>query len=138
MRIIECDRCHKRISNDTEKTGYVNLDMRDVRTGDLDGSREFDLWDLCEECMKEIRDFVKQKSDNKPKATIKRPISADTKYAAITSEKIGRIKELVREGKTVKEIAELVGVSDPTVRKYKAEVAIETSDCLSESDQKIQ
>jgi DNA-binding NarL/FixJ family response regulator len=69
---------------------------------------------------------------------IKRPISADTKYAAITSEKIGRIKELVREGKTVKEIAELVGVSDPTVRKYKAEVAIETSDCLSESDQKVQ
>jgi DNA invertase Pin-like site-specific DNA recombinase len=126
------------MSNDTEKTGYINLDMRDVRTGDLDGNREFDLWDLCEECMKEIRDFVKQKSDNKPKATIKRPISADTKYAAITPERVKRIKELVREGKTVKEIAELVGVSDPTVRKYKAEVAIETSDCLSESDQKVQ
>ena len=64
----------------------------------------------------------------KPKATIKRPIANGTKYSGITPEKIEQIKTLTREGKTVKEIAEMVGVSDPTVRKYKAEVPIETGD----------
>lgn len=131
MRIIECDRCHKRIGNDKEKTGYVNLDMRDARTGELEGNREFEEWDLCDDCLKEIRDFVKMKPkqeapkvtegfkvvDVKPTAVIKRPVTDK-----ITPEKIERIKALAKEGKTVKEIAAEVGVSDPTVRKYKAEV----------------
>lgn len=33
MRIIECDRCHKRFKKDAKKTGYVNLDQRDIKTG---------------------------------------------------------------------------------------------------------
>ena len=141
MRISECDRCHKRLDSSIEKTGYINLDMRDVRTGDLDGSREFDEWDLCDDCMEEIRSFVRMKpkqktadEDDRPKATIKRPISADTKYAAITPEKIEQIKELVREGRTVKEIVALVGVSDPPVRKYKAEVEHERNIPGSDND----
>ena len=52
-----------------------------------------------------------------------------------TQDKIDQIKQLVREGKTVKEIAEKVGVSDPTVRKYKAEVANETTEPIAEGDQ---
>lgn len=131
MRIIECDRCHKRIGNDKEKTGYINLDMRDTRTGELEGNREFEEWDLCDDCLKEIHDFVKTKPmqeaskipegfkavEVKPTAVIKRPVTDK-----ITPEKIEQIKALAKEGKTVKEIAAEVGVSDPTVRKYKAEV----------------
>ena len=59
MRIIECDRCHKRFNKDTKKTGYINLDQRDIKTGELEGNREFDEWDLCDDCMKLIRDFVR-------------------------------------------------------------------------------
>ena len=57
MRIIECDRCHKRIEN-TTKAGYVNLDWRDIRTGQLEGSAEYDDWDLCDECKKAVEDFL--------------------------------------------------------------------------------
>ena len=160
MRIIECDRCHKRFNKDARKTGYVNLDQRDIRTGELDGNHEFCEWDLCDDCMKLIRDFVRmvppvrQEPDrpgsNVPKqptvtpmpkgfkavdvkrgATIKRPVTG----MPLTQDKIDQIKQLVREGKTVKEIAEKVGVSDPTVRKYKAEVANETTGPVAEGDQ---
>ena len=58
MRIIECDRCHKRIKG-VSKTGYVNLDQRDIKTGGLDGNSEFDDWDICPDCMEKIRDFVR-------------------------------------------------------------------------------
>ena len=160
MRVIECDRCHKRINKDAKKTGYINLDQRDIKTGELEGNREFDDWDLCDDCMKLIRDFVrmvppvKQEPDrtgsNVPKqptvppmpkgfkavdvkrgATIKRPVTG----MPLTQDKIDQIKQPVREGKTVKEIAEKVGVSDPTVRKYKAEVANETTEPIAEGDQ---
>lgn len=139
MRIIECDRCHKRIESKDE-VGYVALDWRSVKSGDLAGANTLDSWDFCDECMKEITDFVQHMRpavqvpdgfkavDAKPKASIKRPIADGTKYAAVTPEKVEQIKELAREGKTVKEISELVGVSDPTVRKYKREVDNEDAD----------
>ena len=159
MRIIECDRCHKRIKG-TDKTGYINLDHRNIHTGELEGNQEFEDWDLCDDCMKLISDFVRmvppvrQEPDrpgsNVPKqptvppmpkgfkavdvkrgATIKRPVTG----MPLTQDKIDQIKQLVREGKTVKEIAEKVGVSDPTVRKYKAEVANETTEPVAEGDQ---
>ena len=139
MRIIECDRCHKRIESKDE-VGYVALDWRSVKSGDLAGANTLDNWDFCDECMKEITDFVQhirpavqvpegfRAIDVKPKASIKRPIADGTKYSAVTPEKIEQIKELAREGKTVKEISELVCVSDPTVRKYKREVDNEDAD----------
>ena len=49
----------------------------------------------------------------KPKATVKRRIPQET---------INRIVELTNECKTVKELAEEVGVSAPTVAKYQKEV----------------
>lgn len=58
MRIIECDRCHKRIKG-VSKTGYINLDLRDIGSGELEGNHEFDEWDLCEDCMRLIRNFIK-------------------------------------------------------------------------------
>ena len=145
MRIIECDRCHKRIESKDE-VGYVALDWRSVKTGDLAGSNALDSWDFCDECMKEITDFVQHMRpavqipdgfkavDAKPKASIKRPIADGTKYAAVTPEKVEQIKTLVREGKTVKEISELVGVSDPTVRKYKREAYDVTSVFFGDSE----
>ena len=57
MRLIVCDRCRQEI-NGVKKTGYINLDKRDIATGVLEGNREFDEWDLCDDCMMQIRDFV--------------------------------------------------------------------------------
>ena len=119
MRIIKCDRCGKEITG-VQSVGYVNLDLRDVKTGKLQGDSRFDGWDFCQPCMNAIAEFVRMVP--KPKAAIKKPIADGTKYAAVTPDKIERIRELAREGKTVKEIMEETGVSDPTVRKYKREV----------------
>ena len=118
MRIIECDRCHKRIKG-VSKTGYINLDLRDIGSGELEGNHEFDEWDLCEDCMRLIRDFVRMvpPKEEKPKAMIKKmPVKGKT----IT--KPDWIRRLASEGKTIKEICELTGCSEPTARKYKAEV----------------
>ena len=53
----------------------------------------------------------------KPKVTIKRmPVQGTT----IT--KPDWIRRLAKEGKTIKEICEITGCSEPTARKYKAEV----------------
>ena len=142
MRIIECDRCHKRIESKDE-VGYVALDWRSVKSGDLAGSNTLDSWDFCDECMKEITDFVQHMRpaaqipqgfkavDIKPKATIKKPVPG----AALTQEKIDQIKQMARDGKTVKEICDCTGVSDPTVRKYKKEVTNETTEPIAEGDQ---
>lgn len=81
MRIIECDRCHKRFKRDAKKTGYVNLDQRDIKTGGLEGNSEFDDWDICPDCMEKIRDFVRMvpPKEEKPKATIKKmPVQGKT------------------------------------------------------------
>ena len=77
MRVIECDRCHKRIM-DAVKIGYISLDTQDVKTGDIDGKNEFEGWDICDDCMQKIRDFMHMRLD-KPKATIKRsPVQGTT------------------------------------------------------------
>lgn len=131
MRIIECDRCHKRFKKDAKKTGYVNLDQRDIKTGELDGDHEFDDWDVCDDCMQKIRDFVRMvpPKEEKPKATIKKmPVQGKT----IT--KPDWIRRLASEGKTIKEICEITGCSEPTARKYKAEVTPnETTEPVTES-----
>ena len=97
MRIIECDRCHKWIKG-VSKTEYINLDLRDIGSGELEGNHEFDEWDLCEDCLRLIRDFVRNIPE-KPKATIKKmPVQGKT----IT--KPDWIRRLASEGKTTKEI----------------------------------
>lgn len=144
MRIIECDRYHKRIGNDREKTGYINLDMRDTRTGELEGNREFEDWDLCDDCLREIRNFVKMEPGRQETSKIPEGFKAvDAKPAAVikkmpvqgkTITKPDWIRRLAREGKTVKEICEITGCSEPTARKYKAEVTPnETTEPVTES-----
>lgn len=59
----------------------------------------------------------KTEEPQKPKVTIKRmPVQGTT----IT--KPDWIRRLAKEGKTIKEICEITGCSEPTARKYKTEV----------------
>ena len=148
MRAIICDRCGRQIT-DKEHIGNIVLETVN-ENGVTTGENEFGNYDLCPTCMEAIRVFVKggmqpsfefvgvgspealtvltedspepPPTSEKPKATIKKPISDGSKWAPVTPEKVEPIKTLAREGKTVKEIAEVTGVSDPTVRKYKREV----------------
>ena len=145
MRIIECDRCKKHITmTQVEKIGCIKgLDWKNVKTGVLEGGpNKFEAWDICDDCMAEIDEFIRMKPataaapvladqdpvQEKPKATIKRPIADGSKYAPVTAEKIEQIKQMARNKKTVKEIVETTGVSEPTVRKYKREVDNEKAD----------
>ena len=64
----------------------------------------------------------------KPKATIRKPVTG----TALSQEKIDMIKQMSRDGKTVKEICDYTGVSEPTVRKYKKEVCDETTEPAAE------
>ena len=57
MRLIVCDRCRQEIPEAT-KTGYIYLSKRDVTCGTIEGNSEFDKWDLCDDCLMQIRDFV--------------------------------------------------------------------------------
>lgn len=138
MRKIERDRCHAEIQAARDVVGVVSL-----TTASLKGTQikynPFKGWDLCNDCYEEIRKFIETDPNaEEPKkpavAKIKRPIASGTKYAAVTPEKVEQIKSLAREGKTVKEIAEKVGVSDPTVRKYKAEVTNEEPDTEGDTE----
>ena len=118
MRIIECDRCHKRIESKDE-VGYVALDWRSVKSGDLAGANTLDSWDFCDECMQEIEEFVRSKK----KETVK---PAETKKKQIDT---GRIKALHKAGWSIRKIAEDIGCSEPTVRKY-----IDDNEGISKSD----
>lgn len=148
-RLIICDRCGERIENQDD-VGYVCLNWRDIKTGDSVGyTKDVEGWDICNDCMKQIEGFVRmkpapavpkvnpvlvnkfherndaaieklieqQEQPEKPKATIKKPMPA-----RITLEQIEQIKKMVATGTSVNAIAEFVGVSAPTVRKYKKEI----------------
>lgn len=57
MRIIECDRCHKRIKN-PKKIGYVGLNWRDPKTDEFAGRSITEDMDFCDECMDKIANFI--------------------------------------------------------------------------------
>lgn len=61
MRAVICDRCGERITD--EKAGYIYMDLRDLRTSELDQNREFENWDLCPTCMRKIKAFVRMKRE---------------------------------------------------------------------------
>ena len=136
MRIIECDRCHKRIKG-VSKTGYINLDLRDIGSGELEGNHEFDEWDLCDDCLMQIRDFVHMvpltlKVDEQLVAS-EEPAQVDVDEShglaarpkrpkAGSHPKAELMKEMARSGASLTEIMEVAGCSEPTARKYMKEV----------------
>lgn len=150
MRIIECDRCHKRIKG-VSKTGYINLDLRDIGSGELEGNHEFDEWDLCDDCLMQIRDFVhmvpltlkvdeqlvastiKQIKEEEQDPGQEEPAQVDVDEShglaarpkrpkAGSHPKAELMKEMARSGASLTEIMEVAGCSEPTARKYMKEV----------------
>ena len=106
MRIIECDRCHKRIEK-PDRIGYVALNWRDLKTDALTGENPTEDLDFCDECMDEITAFISRK----PAAD---EIAAPQKKRV----DVGKIRALSKAGWSVKNIAEEVGCSEQTVYKH--------------------
>lgn len=150
MRIIICDRCRKRMTQ-AEKTGYVCLDWRDVKTGDLEG-QQVDLsdWDLCDDCMAEIEQFVrmkpKKKTESSPEPAVEKGTTSEEpepekkkagKEKACKKIDVGKIRALSEAGWPVKEIAADVGCSEVTVYKHIKTIKGD-KDVSEESDRYLQ
>ena len=123
MRIIECDRCHKKVT-DPEKVGHVRITWHSARTDELITAAESYDWDFCDECMQEIEEFVRTKA----KAGAKQPAAAEKKKNRRID--TGRIRALHQAGWGIRRIAEDIGCSEPTVRKY-----IDDNEGISKPDQ---
>lgn len=149
MRLIVCDRCRQEIKG-ASKTGYINLDKRDVTTGELEGNSEFDEWDLCDDCLMQIRDFVHmvpltlkvdeqlvtstikqiKKEEQDPGQEEPAQVDVDESHdlaarpkrlKAGMHPKAELMKEMAKSGASLTEIMEVAGCSEPTARKYMKE-----------------
>ena len=67
MRKIICDRCGAEIPKEQESVGYVSIRMRVLETEALIEDNPFEDWDLCDDCLKAIHQFITE-----PKAQAKK------------------------------------------------------------------
>ena len=127
MRVIICDRCKAKIDC-PDTIGAISLEVRGMK-GTLVKAYPWKEWDLCPSCVADIAEYVEgstcEEEEKRLKAVIKKRQPANAE----------RIRELLGEGKGIKEIAKEVGCSEQTVRNHmKKEAADETTDSVSESD----
>ncbi len=59
---IFCDRCGKDITR-CNRIGYIALNSRDQKEGDLKEDNEFERNHYCNNCMSQIREFIKTKQE---------------------------------------------------------------------------
>lgn len=59
---IFCDRCGKDITR-CNRIGYIALNSRDQKEGDLKEENEFEKNHYCSNCMSQIREFIKTKQE---------------------------------------------------------------------------
>ena len=124
MRLIKCDRCGADIPSNQESVGYVSVNMRDVETDDLLENNPFEHWDLCDNCMKEIHECITgPKAKQEKFEEILDSADAGKKPAANKEPKkpsfdVGKAQALRDANRSVAWIAQEMGVSEPTIRKY--------------------
>lgn len=121
MRMIKCDRCGAIIPKSQDSVGYIAVNMRDIDTDDLVENNPFEHWDLCDGCMKAIHAFI-----TKPGAKTEKfeeiLDSADAGKKAKEPKQpgfdVGKAQALRNAHKPIAWIAQEMGVSEPTIRKY--------------------
>lgn len=90
---IVCNRCEKDIIGNT---GYIAWNFKDRSTGDIVGQNIFENYDYCEECMREIKNFIMKdilliNQTAAPPAAAS--LVADTDSTASTQEAVGQVKD---------------------------------------------
>ena len=123
MRVIKCDRCGAIIPKSEESVGYISINWRDVETDDLLENNPFEHWDLCDGCMKAIHTFItkpgaKTEKFEKILDSIDAGKKAEKKEPKKPSFDVGKAQALRDANRSVAWIAQEMGVSEPTIRKY--------------------
>ena len=116
MRMIKCDRCGATIPSEHDSVGYVSVNLKDIRTDDLVADNPYEQWDLCDDCLKAIHACItgpkakQKKSEKDPGKKAKEP-----KQPGFD---VGKAQALRNAHKPITWIAQEMGVSEPTIRKY--------------------
>lgn len=125
MRIIKCDRCGAEIPGDQDTVGFVGVELKDIRTGDLLGDNPFDSWDLCDQCFVDIQTYIRMKPRKQKFEELLDSVDAGRKPAAKKETKKpitkkwdrGKAQALRTAGWKLSDIAKEVGVTESAISK---------------------
>ena len=124
MRKIICDRCEAEIPNGA-RIGYVAVNWRAASDNSLMQDNPYEEADFCEKCMEDIARVIDfkilsapedEEPDPEEEETIERIQSTPARPTAPPD--FGKIRELVKEGKSIKEISEIIGKSYNQTYRY--------------------
>lgn len=123
MRKIICDRCGAEITGD--RIGYVAVNWRAASDNSLMQDNPYEEADFCEKCMEDIARVIDFKILSAPKEEEQDPEEEETveriqktPARVTTPPDFGKIRELVKAGKTTKEISEIIGKSYNQTYRY--------------------
>lgn len=111
-RKIICDRCGAEITS-RPKLGYIALNYRDPKSGDLLDNNILEESDFCETCMHEITEYIGQKPDLRTRPKAKTVV---TKPAPKVD--TGKIMALHKAGWSNQQIAEEMKISSQLVSSH--------------------
>lgn len=123
MRKIICDRCGAEITGD--RIGYVAVNWRAVSDNSFLTESPYEHADFCEKCMKDIVSVIdfkiipapeEDEPDQEEEEAVERIQKTPAKVTAPPD--FGKIRELIKEGKTTKEISEIIGKSYNQTYRY--------------------
>lgn len=124
MRKIICDRCGAEIPNGT-RIGYMAVNWRSASDNSLMQDNPYEDDDFCEKCMEDIAHVIDfkilsapedEEPDYEEEETIERIKSTPARPTAPPD--FGKIRELVKAGKSIKEISEIIGKSYNQTYRY--------------------
>lgn len=123
MRKIICDRCGAEITGD--RIGYVEVNWRAASDNSFLTKSPYEHADFCEKCMKDIVSVIdfkilsapkEEEQDPEEEETVERIQNTPARQTAPPD--FGKIRELVKAGKSIKEISEIIGKSYNQTYRY--------------------
>ena len=123
MRQIICDRCKAVITG--PRIGYVAVNWRAASDNSLMQDNPYEEADFCEKCMEDIARVIdfkiisapeEEEPDQEEEETVER--IQKTPARVTTPPDFGKIRELVKAGKSIKEISEIIGKSYNQTYRY--------------------
>ena len=130
MRICYCDRCGAEMTADSyENTGYISIVWRQFFDGDIVTDNPLEDADFCEDCMNQIKEFIvapaRERAAREAAEEEAPPVPADVEQPEETDKpeparhpySAQKLREMVKDGKSAKEIADYFGFSLATYYK---------------------